>query len=100
MRDKKAGRPADPLAPNSTTFSADPLVRGTSVRSNTLAKVQTKAGPTSSSDRDSPNQGLYGQWLDLDRERRRKKKTGMQDTRQERGRRTITKQSLRRSGPM
>ena len=60
-----------------------------------LVKVQTKAGPTSSSNRDSPSQGLYGQRLDLDRERRRKKKTGMQDTSQERGRKTITKQSFR-----
>ena len=34
-----------------------------------LVKVQTKVGPTSSSNRDFPNQGLYGQRLDLDRDR-------------------------------
>ena len=34
-----------------------------------LVKVQTKAGPTSSSNRDFPNQGLYGQRLDLEMEK-------------------------------
>ena len=36
-----------------------------------FVKVQTKAGPTSSSNRDSPSQGHHSQRLDLDRDRER-----------------------------
>ena len=100
MPDRKLADQQIPKLQTVQHFSADPLEKEPLFDPIILVKVLTKAGPTSSSNRDSPNQGLYGHRLDLDREMRRKKKTGMQDTRQERGRWTITKQSLSRSGLM
>ena len=50
-------------------FSADPLPTEPLFDQILLVRVKTKAGPTSSSTRDSPNQILYGQRLDLDRDR-------------------------------
>ena len=65
----KADRPADPLAPNSTTFSADPLAKGTSIRSNTFGQSTNQGGSNKLFNRDFPNQRLWGQRVDLDRDR-------------------------------